>query len=63
MKNVPVRLRVETYLGYKMVKWVRSIELVDEYTRLWDGQGGFREDNQYYGTSAEIYPPDVPVAW
>ncbi len=52
--GAPVRLRVETYLGYKMVKWVRSIELVDAYTHLWDGQGGFREDNQYYGTSAEI---------
>ncbi len=52
--GAPVRLRVETYLGYKMVKWVRSIELVEEYTHLWDGQGGFREDNQYYGTSAEI---------
>jgi methionine sulfoxide reductase catalytic subunit len=52
--GAPVRLRVETYLGYKMVKWVRSIELVDEYTHIWDGQGGFREDNQYFGRSAEI---------
>jgi len=52
--GAPLRLRVETYLGYKMVKWVRSIELVDEYTHLWDGQGGFREDNQHYGISAEI---------
>lgn len=52
--GAPVRLRVETYLGYKMVKWVRSIELVDQYTQLGDGQGGFREDNQFYGTSAEI---------
>ena len=52
--GAPVRLRVETQLGYKMVKWVRSIELVEEYNHIWDGQGGFREDNQFYGTSAEI---------
>jgi hypothetical protein len=33
---------------------VRSIEVVEDYKHLWDGQGGFREDNQYYGISAEI---------
>lgn len=52
--GAPVRLRVETYLGYKMVKWVRSIDLVEEYSPFWDGQGGFREDHQYFGRSAEI---------
>ncbi len=52
--GAPLRLRVETLLGYKMVKYLRSIELVADYTHLGLGQGGFREDYQYYGKKAEI---------
>ena len=52
--GAPLRLRVETQLGYKMVKYVRSIELVKDYSTKGKGQGGFREDFQYYGKSAEI---------
>src|SRR5690348_4943049 len=52
--GAPVRLRVETLLGYKMVKYLRSIEFVEDYRHIGEGQGGFREDFQYYGTSAEI---------
>jgi sulfoxide reductase catalytic subunit YedY len=47
-------LRVETQLGFKMVKYLRSIELVDDYRQLGDGQGGFREDTQFYGQEAGI---------
>lgn len=52
--GAPARLRVETLLGYKMVKYLRSIELVEEYNHVGQGQGGFREDFQYYGRGAEI---------
>jgi DMSO/TMAO reductase YedYZ molybdopterin-dependent catalytic subunit len=52
--GAPVRLRVETLLGYKMVKYLRSIEFVEDYSHIGQGQGGFREDFQYYGTAAEI---------
>ena len=52
--GAPLRLRVETQLGYKMVKYLRSIELVKDYRTTGKGQGGFREDFQYYGKSAEI---------
>ena len=52
--GAPLRLRVETQLGYKMVKYLRSIELVKDYHRIGEGQGGYREDVQFYGTSAEI---------
>ena len=52
--GAPCRLRVETQLGFKMVKYLRSIELVDDYRRLGDGQGGFREDTQFYGQEAGI---------
>ena len=52
--GAPLRLRVETLLGYKMVKYLRSIELVSDYSSIGDGQGGFREDIQFYGRGAEI---------
>lgn len=52
--GAPLRLRVETQLGYKMVKYLRSIELVVSYEAIGEGHGGFREDVQFYGRSAEI---------
>lgn len=52
--GAPLRLRVETQLGYKMVKYLRSIEVAEDYRQIGGGQGGFREDEQYYGASAEI---------
>ncbi len=52
--GAPLRLRVETELGYKMVKYLRSIEFVKDYSHIGDGQGGYREDVQYYGKGAEI---------
>lgn len=52
--GAPLRLRVETQLGYKMVKYLRSIELVKDYSTIGEGQGGYREDVQYYGKGAEI---------
>ena len=52
--GAPLRLRVETQLGYKMVKYLRSIELIAEYHTAGDGQGGSREDTMYYGRGAEI---------
>jgi DMSO/TMAO reductase YedYZ molybdopterin-dependent catalytic subunit len=52
--GAPCRLRVETQLGFKMVKWVRSIELVEDYRKLGEGQGGYREDVQFYGPEAGI---------
>lgn len=52
--GAPCRLRVETQLGFKMVKYLRSMELVGDYHHLGDGQGGFREDTQFYGSEAGI---------
>jgi DMSO/TMAO reductase YedYZ molybdopterin-dependent catalytic subunit len=52
--GAPLRLRVETRLGFKMVKWVESIEVVEDYRGIGEGQGGYREDVEYYGTGAEI---------
>jgi thiosulfate reductase cytochrome b subunit len=52
--GAPLRLRVETQLGYKMVKWLRSIELVSDYRNMGRGQGGYREDVMFYGIGAGI---------
>ena len=52
--GAPLRLRIETELGYKMVKYMHSIELITEYQSVGDGQGGSREDTMFYGRGAEI---------
>jgi DMSO/TMAO reductase YedYZ molybdopterin-dependent catalytic subunit len=52
--GAPLRLRSETQLGYKMVKWLKSIEFVSDYKNIGKGQGGHREDHMYYSPRAEI---------
>lgn len=52
--GAPVRLRIETQLGYKMVKWIKAIEFVADYRHIGMGQGGWREDQQFYATAAGI---------
>jgi sulfoxide reductase catalytic subunit YedY len=54
LHGAPLRLRCETQYGYKMVKWLRSIEIVDDYKKIGDGMGGYREDVQHYGIGASI---------
>jgi DMSO/TMAO reductase YedYZ molybdopterin-dependent catalytic subunit len=52
--GAPLRLRVENQLGFKMVKWVRRLELVDDFRQLGEGQGGWREDHMQYSRLAGI---------
>jgi DMSO/TMAO reductase YedYZ molybdopterin-dependent catalytic subunit len=52
--GAPLRLRVETQLGFTMVKYVHRIEFVRDYGRIGAGQGGWREDHQYYSQEAGI---------
>jgi DMSO/TMAO reductase YedYZ molybdopterin-dependent catalytic subunit len=52
--GAPLRLRVESQLGFKMVKWIQRIELIDDYARLGKGQGGWREDNMFYSPAVAI---------
>ena len=52
--GAPLRLRVETQLGYKMVKWQNPIELVSDYSKIGRGQGGYREDAMFCGIGAGI---------
>jgi methionine sulfoxide reductase catalytic subunit len=52
--GAPCRLRIETKVGYKMVKYLRSIEFVDVVAAVGLGYGGYREDHQYYDKVASI---------
>lgn len=52
--GAPLRLRVETQLGFTMVKFIRAIELVESYSHIGLGQGGWREDHEYYSPEAGI---------
>jgi sulfoxide reductase catalytic subunit YedY len=52
--GAPLRLRVENQLGFKMVKWIARIELIDDYSGLGKGQGGWREDNMFYSPAVAI---------
>ncbi|QGH68758.1 molybdopterin-dependent oxidoreductase [Pseudactinotalea sp. HY158] len=52
--GAPIRLRVETQLGFKMVKWIRAIEFVDDVSEIGMGMGGWREDQQFYANAAGI---------
>jgi DMSO/TMAO reductase YedYZ molybdopterin-dependent catalytic subunit/thiosulfate reductase cytochrome b subunit len=54
LHGAPLRLRVENQLGFKMVKWIRAIEFVDDVRRIRKGQGGYNEDNEYFGELANI---------
>lgn len=52
--GAPLRLRVETQLGFMMVKYIKRIEFVADYRSIGEGQGGWREDHQFYSPEAGI---------
>jgi DMSO/TMAO reductase YedYZ molybdopterin-dependent catalytic subunit len=52
--GAPLRLRLENQLGYKMVKWIRSMELIDRYDDIGAGCGGWRADVLHYSRLAPI---------
>lgn len=47
--GAPLRLRDEAELGFKQVKWVQAIEFVESFDHLGAGQGGYNEDQEFYG--------------
>jgi methionine sulfoxide reductase catalytic subunit len=52
--GAPLRLRLEGQLGYKMVKWIRSMELIGSYDNIGLGYGGWRADRLHYSRLAPI---------
>ncbi|MEW6443228.1 MAG: molybdopterin-binding protein [bacterium] len=45
--GAPLRLRLERQLGYKMAKYIRSIEVVERLDEIGEGRGGYWEDRGY----------------
>jgi DMSO/TMAO reductase YedYZ molybdopterin-dependent catalytic subunit len=45
--GAPLRLRAERQLGYKMAKYVQSLELVESFDHIGGGKGGYWEDYGY----------------
>jgi sulfoxide reductase catalytic subunit YedY len=54
LHGAPLRLRVENQLGFKMVKWIQAIEFVESAKAIYKGEGGYNEDNEYFGELANI---------
>jgi DMSO/TMAO reductase YedYZ molybdopterin-dependent catalytic subunit len=52
--GAPLRLRCERKLGYKMVKYIKSIEFVADFKDIGKGRGGYREDNVMFDWEASI---------
>ena len=45
--GAPLRCRVERQLGYKQAKYVRAIEVVENFAAIRGGKGGYWEDEGY----------------
>ena len=45
--GAPLRLRVERQLGYKHAKYIMRIEIVDSFSSIGAGNGGYWEDRGY----------------
>ena len=54
LNGAPLRVRNELELGFQQVKWVQAVEFVESFKGLGSGEGGFNEDNEYYGYRASI---------
>ncbi|MBA8824940.1 DMSO/TMAO reductase YedYZ molybdopterin-dependent catalytic subunit/thiosulfate reductase cytochrome b subunit [Saccharopolyspora lacisalsi] len=52
--GAPLRLRLETQVGFKMAKWIERVEFVSDYSAIGKGMGGWREDNVYFDKNVEI---------
>ena len=47
--GAPLRLRNELQHGFKMVKWLKGIEFVVDFSEIGSGYGGYNEDHEYFG--------------
>jgi DMSO/TMAO reductase YedYZ molybdopterin-dependent catalytic subunit len=45
--GAPVRVRIERALGYKQPKYVHTIEVVNSFSQIGHGKGGYWEDQGY----------------
>ncbi|MEP6842584.1 MAG: molybdopterin-dependent oxidoreductase, partial [Pseudolysinimonas sp.] len=47
--GAPLRLRNETQLGFKMVKWIKGVEFINDFAEIGGGLGGYNNDHEFFG--------------
>jgi len=52
--GAPLRLRNETQLGFKQVKWIKGIEFVTHFSQIGGGYGGYNQDHEFFGYRQSI---------
>ena len=52
--GAPLRLRNETQLGFKLVKWIKGIEFVERFDEVGGGLGGYNNDHEFFGYRQSI---------
>ncbi len=52
--GAPLRLRNETQLGFKQVKWIKGVEFVADFSHIGGGYGGYNQDHEFFGYRQSI---------
>lgn len=52
--GAPLRLRNEVQLGFKLVKWIKGIEFVEDFKDVGGGEGGYNNDHEFFGYRQSI---------
>ena len=52
--GAPLRLRNETQLGFKLVKWIKGVEFVEHFSEVGGGLGGYNNDHEFFGYRQSI---------
>ncbi|GAB3266794.1 molybdopterin-dependent oxidoreductase [Arthrobacter pigmenti] len=52
--GAPLRLRNEVQLGFKLVKWIKGIEFVEDFSQIGGGEGGYNNDHEFFGYRQSI---------
>jgi sulfoxide reductase catalytic subunit YedY len=52
--GAPLRLRNETQLGFKQVKWIKGVEFVADFSDIGGGYGGYDQDHEFFGYRQSI---------
>jgi len=52
--GAPLRLRNETQLGFKQVKWIKGVEFVAHFSEIGGGYGGYNQDHEFFGYRQSI---------